>query len=225
MNAVKFMKMDFLKIKSQMKLMIFIIVFVMVFSFKMLTKEMLAWSVMYMIFMGIIMASMPFSIDATGSGGFVTLLPAKARSRVYGRFLYGLVFLVVCTLIGSVISISYAIKENVDIKVLLLGIIVFFGAGVLVNSLQFLVSYLFEIKNAQVLSIMRIIPGFIFFFCGSVLMEKISESQESMNAFSQVVSKIIEYKEVMAVGFLVISMLITFACMMVCAKREENKES
>lgn len=224
MNAVKFMKMDFLKIKSQIKLMIVIIAFVMVFSFKMLTKDMLGWSVMYMIFMGIILASLPFSVDATTSGGFVTLLPAKARSRVYGRFLYGLVFLVVCTLIGSAISVSYAIKENLELKGLLLQMIVFFGAGVLVNSLQFFVSYLFEIKNAQVLSIMRIIPGFLFFFAGSVIMDKISESQESMNAFSQMVSKIIEYKEVAAVGFFVISMLIMVVCMMICAKREERKE-
>lgn len=224
MNAVKFMKMDFLKIKSQIKLMIVIIAFVMVFSFKMLTKDMLGWSVMYMIFMGIILASLPFSVDTTTSGGFVTLLPAKARSRVYGRFLYGLVFLVVCTLIGSAISVSYAIKENLELKGLLLQMIVFFGAGVLVNSLQFFVSYLFEIKNAQVLSIMRIIPGFLFFFAGSVIMDKISESQESMNAFSQMVSKIIEYKEVAAVGFFVISMLIMVVCMMICAKREERKE-
>lgn len=177
-----------------------------------------------MIFMGIILASLPFSVDTTTSGGFVTLLPAKARSRVYGRFLYGLVFLVVCTLIGSAISVSYAIKENVDLKGLLLQIIVFFGAGVIVNSLQFFVSYLFEIKNAQVLSIMRIIPGFLFFFCGSVLMDKISENQESMNAFSQTVSKIIEYKEAVAIGFFVISMLIMVVCMMICAKREERKE-
>lgn len=219
MNAVRFMKMDFLKIKSQVKLIILVFAIVVVFGFKNPV-----WSAMYMIFMGIILSSIPFSIDASDSGGFTTLLPARARSRVYGRFLYGFVLLLACTLVGCVLIIPFVLKENMDIKLIVSQIVGFFGAGMIINSVQFFISYFFEIKNAQMLSLMRIIPGFVFFFGGSVLMEKISENQENANFFSQIVSKVIENQEVVLVGFWVISMLISWFCMWLCAKREERKE-
>ena len=224
MNAVKFMKLDFMKIKSQMKLMMAVAAFVVVFAFETLTEDRLAWGVMYMIFIGIIISSLPFSIDGSATEGFISLLPARARSRVYGRFLYGFVLLLSCTLIGCGLVAPLANEENVNRKALVLEIITFFAVGLIITALQFLMSYIFEIKNAQILSIMRMIPAFAFFVGTSFVMSKLSESQESMNSFNKIVSKVMEHQEMVIIGFLGVSVLITLLCMWSCAKREEGKE-
>lgn len=224
MNAVKFMKLDFMKIKSQIKLMMAVAAFVVIFAFKTLTEDMLVWGVMYMIFMGIILTSIPFSIDVSATQGFISLLPARARSRVYGRFLYGFVFLCSCTLIGCILIAPLVFEKNVDRKALVIEIITFFALGLIITSLQFLMSYFFEIKNAQILSIMRMIPAFVFFWGTSLVMDKLSESQESMNDFSKIVSKVMEHQEIAIIGFLGVAILITLLCMWSCAKREESKE-
>lgn len=222
--AVRFMKMDFMKMKSQLKLMIFVVIAVILFSSKMLTEGEEAWGVMYMIFMGIIFAATPFSLDSTTSNGFIKLLPAPARSRVYGRFLYSFVFLLGCTGVGIVLALPSVDKSQANVGDFLLQIICLLGAGLIMNSVQYVVCYFCEIKNPQVLSIIRILPGFIFFFAGNNFMAEIINNQEKAAAVGRTISKIIEHKEAAASIFFAISMLITLLCMWICAKREEIKE-
>ena len=59
------------------------------------------WSSMYMVFMGIILSTTPFAIDSAVADGFIKMLPASAKQRVLGRFLFGVVFLTVCAVCGS----------------------------------------------------------------------------------------------------------------------------
>lgn len=222
--VVRFMKMDFMKMKSQLKLMIFVVIIVMFFSTKMLTEGEEAWCVMYMIFMGIILAATPFSLDSTTSNGFIKLLPAPAKSRVYGRFLYSFIFLLGCVGVGVVLAMPSGCKSQANVLDFFLQIICLFGAGLVMNSIQYVVSYFCEIKNPQVLSIVRMLPGFLFFFAGNNFMAEIINNQESAAAIGRTISKIIAYKEAATIAFFVISMLIMLLCMWICAKCEEIKE-
>lgn len=222
--AVKFMKMDFMKMKSQIKLMVCVLVVVLLFSSKMITEGGAAWSVMYMIFMAIILAATPFSIDTTNSEGFIKLLPATAKSRVYGRFLYAFLFLAGCAGMGTILVMPSVLKSQSNVGDFFLQIICLFGAGVVMNSIQYVCAYFLEVKNPQVLSFIRMIPGFLFFLVGNSFMEEIINNQESAATVSRTVGKIIEHKEAATAGFFVISMLITLLCVWICAKGEEMKE-
>lgn len=226
MDAVRFMKMDFMKMKTQAKFMALVVLVVIAFASKMMGETMGVWSILYMIFMGIILCSTPFSIDNMVADGFIKLLPARARQRVFGRYMFAAVFLIVCTVLGSFTSIPYVIKGQITVGYILSQGVIFLSVGLFINSLQYVFSYFFEIKNQQWLSIIRLLPGFIFFFGGSVLMDTLGEMQEgTRNKIGMVLNYAMEHQGVVAFVFLAAAVVFTMLCAVVCGKREERKEA
>lgn len=226
MDAVKFMKMDFMKMKTQVKLMALVVVVVIAFGGKMMGETMGVWSNMYMIFMGIILCAVPFSIDMMAADGFIKLLPAQAKQRVFGRYMFAAVFLTACAVLGGLVSFPYLLKGQTTVGYILTHGIIFLSVGLCINSLQYMFSYFFEIKNQQWLSIIRLIPGFIFFFGGSILFDAIGDVQGlTMNRIGMALNYAMQHQGMVATVFLAAAVIFTMFCAAVCGKREERKEA
>lgn len=226
MDAIRFMKMDFLKMKSQAKVMAIVVIAVLFLVNGMIGDTMGIWSSMYMVFMGIVLSTTPFAIDSAVADGFIKMLPASAKQRVLGRFLFGVVFLAVCAVCGSLTVIPYILDGGITIGYILPKVIIFLSVGLCINAIQYVFMYFFEFKNQQYLALIRMIPGFIFFFGGSFLMEKVGEEkEETLNNLGMVLNYAMEHQGIIAVVTFFAAILFLLFCVAICAKREEKKEA
>lgn len=226
MDAVRFMKMDFIKMKTQAKFMALVVLIVIVFFGKMMGETMGVFSIMYMIFMGILLCYTPFGIDSMVADGFIRLLPARAKYRVFGRFMFAAVFLTVCAVCGSLVSIPSLMKDQITASEILVYGVMFYSAGLCINSLQYVFCYFFEIKSQQLLSLFRLLWGFLFFIGGSYLIELSGEMQEdTLNQIGKVLNYVMEHQGVAALVLLAAAVIFTMFCAVVCGKREERKEA
>lgn len=226
MDAVRFMKMDFIKMKTQAKLMALVVLIVIVFFGKMMGETMGVFSIMYMIFMGIILCYTPFGIDSMVADGFIRLLPARAKYRVFGRFMFAAVFLTACVVCGSLVSVPYLVKGEITASDILTYGVIFYSAGLCINSLQYVFCYFFEIKSHQLLSLIRLLWGFLFFIGGNYLIELSSKMQEdTLNQIGKVLKYVMEHQRAAALVLLAAAVIFTMLCAGVCGKREERKEA
>lgn len=226
MDAVRFMKMDFIKMKTQAKLMALVVLIVIVFFGKMMGETMGVFSIMYMIFMGIILCYTPFGIDSMVADGFIRLLPARAKCRVFGRFMFAAVFLTACVVCGSLVSVPYLLKGEITASDILTYGVIFYSAGLCINSLQYVFCYFFEIKSQQLLSLIRLLWGFLFFIGGNYLIELSSKMQEdTLNQIGKVLKYVMEHQGAAALVLLAAAVIFTMLCAGVCGRREEQKEA
>lgn len=226
MDAIRFMKMDFLKMKTQAKIMIIVVIAVLFFVNKAMSDVIGIWSSMYMVFMGIILSTTPFAIDSAVADGFIKMLPASAKQRVLGRFLFGVVFLTVCAVCGSLTVIPYILDGGITIGYILPKVIIFLSVGLCINAIQYVFMYFFEFKNQQYLALIRMVPGFIFFFGGSFIMEAVGEGkEEALNKLGMVLNYAMEHQGTTAAIFLLIAVVFSVLCAGICGKREERKEA
>lgn len=222
MEIIKFMKTDFMKMKTQMVLIVLTVSVVLFFGGKMGTL----WGAMYMIFMGLIFCAVPFSIDTMNGESFMKLLPAKPQQRVYGRFCFAVVFLVACTLLISVTYLQGILSGDIPVDYIFPKLIMILSAGLCMNAIQYVCSYFFEIKNQQWLSIIRMLPGFIFFFAGSVLIDKIAAMpRETVEALGEAVAYGMNHQHVVAIVVLAVALVFNALCAVICGKREAMKEA
>lgn len=222
METIKFMKMDFLKMKTQILLIILTVSVVLLLGGKVGTL----WGAMYMMFMGLIFCAVPFSVDMTNGESFMKLLPAKAQQRVYGRFCFAVIFLVMCTLVISLTYIQGFLSGTIQVGYVMPKIIMILSAGLCMNAIQYIFSYFFEIKNQQWLSLVRMIPGFVFFFAGSFAIDSLaSMPKETVEALGKVVTYAMTHQWVAAVVTFAVALVFTFVCAVICGKREAMKEA
>ena len=222
MDAIKFMKADFMKMKTQLLLIVLTVSVVLIFNGKMGTL----WGAMYMVFMGLIFCSVPFSIDIANGESFMKLLPAKPQQRVYGRFCFAVLFLALCI---AAISLSYMpgfLNGTIKAGNILPKVIMIFSAGLCMNTIQYVCSYFFEIKNQQWLSMIRMVPGFIFLFGGTYLVDSLAAMpQEMVETLGKGITYAMTHQWVPAVIFLLCSLIFTMVCAAICGKREAMKEA
>lgn len=222
MEAIKFMKMDFLKMKTQIKLIVLTVAVVLLFTGKMGSL----WGAMYMIFMGLIFCSVPFSIDSMSGESFMKLLPAKAQHRVYGRFCFSVAFLGICSVLISLTYIKGILGGEITASYIFPKIIMILSVGLCMNAIQYVFSYFFEIKNQQLLSIMRMVPGFVFFFAGSYLIDTIAAMPKgAVEALGEVVNYGMTHQQVVAAVTLAVALVFNGLCAVICGKREAMKEA
>ena len=101
----------------------------------------------------------------------------------------------------------------------------FLGAGFFINSLQYVFSYFFNIKNPQLLSIIRLIPGFVFFFGGSILGSMLEDAQSGVvERVGEILNFLMKYYNILSWGILLGSLVFTILCAYICGKREEHRE-
>lgn len=221
MDTIKFMKTDFLKIKTQIVLILLTVFMILFLEGKMGTL----WGIMYMMFMGLIFCSVPFSVDMVSGEGFMKMLPAKPQHRVYGRFCFAVIFLTACTLVVSLTYMYGFLSGTVKVGDVLPEIVSVLSAGLCINAIQYVFSYFLQIKNQQWLSIVRMIPGFVFFFVGCILIDNLASMHpQTVEAMGKAVTYAMTHQGVAAAVFFTVAIVFNIICAVICGKHEAMKE-
>lgn len=191
MEIIKFMKLDLRKILQQYKLLVLLAIVAIVVT---VAGDMGNWGLLYMGFAGVIMATGPLFADKATERGFYNLLPAHDGSRMRGRFLAGTVFVGITSLIGLVIAVVCNMIQGRPQQNVIEGFLYVWAAGVIFNSIQYVILSLMKSKNPQILGLVRIIPGFIMFFGGSYLQSLSDEADQNvLIALTEVIEYVINH--------------------------------
>lgn len=223
MNMWKFAKIDFIKVSSQSKIMI---IFPVIAFFIAMSAKMPIWAIGYMVFAGMILSTTPFFYEKLSYNGFFNLLPAKAADRMYGRYLYGTLFILGSlilgnALVGAIALINGEIPEYwAEMTVLML------SAGLIFNSAQFLILSIIKVKNAQILSIIRMVIPFAVFFALSAVVDKISDKSEiGYEDILGLINYITDYRLIIGIGLILFSIIFTVICSIISAAHETKLEA
>lgn len=130
------------------------------------------WGLLYMQFAGLVCVTMPFFSQT----GFLMNLPARQEERVLGRYLYGLLLMLAVSAAGILsVAIRAFVKKDVALSELMPVAGMMIGIGLVFMAVQFLTMYLLRIRNQQMLSIIRMVPAFVFLFGSDTLADAIME--------------------------------------------------
>lgn len=222
MDCIKFAKIDFRKTLSQMKVMAIFMAGAFLCG---VWAEERYWSVIYLAFGGILMTTTPFFDEMLTERGFFILLPAKAESRMRGRYLFGSIFIFACCVYGAMVEWIVSLYKKSVLPHFIPIILMIFSSVLICNSIQFLVFTFLNVKNAQVLSLIRMIIPFVVFFIGNAISNQaIHNPKEMVYVFTDFFQYTEQHIIFMAFVFLGVSMLITILCCEICAWREAKKE-
>lgn len=178
MRTLKCVKLDFLKSKSICKFLVFFMALCTVIC--VVEKDVPpAWGSLYMVFGGLIVVATPFFVMSNISEIFTSMLPATIGNRVYGRYLFGTAVMAVSAVLGLLAGLfQIAVTGAGTPGGICILAAISLGIGLIIMDLEFLVLYFVEIKNAQILSIIRMVPGFALFFGGNALVNALMEEKE-----------------------------------------------
>lgn len=181
MRAVQFCKIDIIRCRSQLWVLgVFTLV---AFYLASVTLQGSFFSIVYMIFGAVIIASQPFNIEQEEEAGFIHMLPGSKGDRVMGRFLFSLGLIVYGVLAGMLIA---AVMNHSKESFVQAYAGIFAGAaaaGLLVVSLQNILFYAIgKGKSKQMMSIIRMLPAFAAFFGGFTLIDKMKEQPDLSSA-------------------------------------------
>lgn len=161
MQAIKFTYVDILKSK-------FIVVFFLILGvvgFYMMKGNGPLNGVYYMSFAGVIGGIQPFIQEQTAEVGFINMLPGTRRSRVAGRYLYGLILQIIAIVINGLNLTIYSALYGELPDFIVEAILISFGIAIFFCSIQYLLFFaLGKVKSQQMASIIMMLPGFIMFF-------------------------------------------------------------
>lgn len=99
MKTFKCIKLDILKSKSIFKILPFFLLICLVTTLAM-DNAPACWGILYLVFGGLIIVSNPFFAMSNISEVFTNMLPASVANRVFGRYLFGVIVMVVSALLG-----------------------------------------------------------------------------------------------------------------------------
>lgn len=222
MEIIKFAKLDFRRVKSQFKIL-FILFAISIFLACRLQAGI--WSLMYMCFAGLLLSTTPFFLELTNQRGFFNLLPAKAASRAWGRYLFGTIYIAMLFAVGMVTVLINMLIMKKEVAYLTETAIAILAVSVLLNSLQYLFLSFSTIKNVQLLSLLRMLPPFLMFFGGNMVIEYINENQaDALDKVSRTIRYVVEHRTGMAFFFLAVSLIVTLLAGSLAAWHEKKLE-
>lgn len=225
MRAIQFAKIDYIKTKQQVLWILLMMPVVLLLMMRQSSDSPVPLVVFcYALFMALIFSTTPFGSCQRQETGFLLLLPATTRDRVFGRFLYGLSIMAVAVLIGSV---GMYLGEMISGAVIEAEIIVSFCMGALavcmiLMALEYVILYLFgEQQSPNILGLIRMVPGFVFFFGSMGLIGGVKDDPAAFEALMEYIGG-----HLMLIGWCsVVSAFVLFAaaamlCTAVTKKRD-----
>ena len=146
------------------------------------------WGPLYMVFGSMILSTTPFTISQVSNSGFLLMLPATIKDRVIGRFFYGLFLMIIALLFGGINAILVCVIKHIELSsVFLIFYIGIASVGLSMLSIQNTVLYIIgEFKSQQILAVVRMIPGFLLFIMGTIVMEIMEEETNTEAVFSSI---------------------------------------
>lgn len=217
MKSIKFTKIDFIMSRSQFKLLI---IFILISLFIIVQSNDTMFIITYLNFGTLIISITPFTLESTAYCGFTNLLPAKVGDRVTGRYLYFLFLTGIINIIGTLMIVffdSYYLTGN---NLFIYFIIIAFN--IIIGSLQFLLFYVVgQFKSQQVMSLVRMVPGFLFFFIMSGFSNKVTDNPELMTSL---LKNIVESLNMIAYVSIAIAFFVFLLCIFlstsICKKKD-----
>lgn len=177
MRTLKCIKLDILNSKSILKFLPFFLL-VCLGSTLAMENAPACWGILYMVFGGLIIVTNPFFAMSNISAVFTNMLPASVANRVFGRYLFGVAVMAASALLGIVAELfRMMVRGEVSVKGLWIFTAAFLGAALITMALEFLVLYFVTIKNAQIFSLVRMVPAFVLFFGINALMDAGAEEK------------------------------------------------
>ncbi len=165
-RALKFAKVDFLKVWRFFYILLFP-VFAVLMEARDPRSPAIA-SVFYCLFASIVLAAIPFKLESVAESGFLQLLPARPGELVLGHFLFGFVtnlagfaLGLLCTLLAHAIHPAAALftlggRTIAGFYPALLGVaLVFTGAEALMMTVM-------RFRSVHADQLMRTLPGMVF---------------------------------------------------------------
>lgn len=225
MRAFMFTRIDYIKTKSQL---LFIPVYLGLMFVIMLSSDSDLSAVstvsvfLYMVFIMIVFSTTPFGTCQRQETGFLLLLPATARDRVLGRFLYGFSMMLIAVVCGIIGAAAYRITghgfSEIDLPVCLIGLAV----GMLLMTAEYVFFYLFgESQGQHLLAIVRVLPGMCFFF-GTMNLSKevLMDPDEIKQVVETVGSRLLAIGWISVAGAAAVMLAAVWLCVMMTKKRD-----
>lgn len=182
-RIVKFAKIDFLRIKDYKWIAAFPLLSVILFLAEPDSSPL--FIVAYCLFAGIIFSALPCSMRAPTEAGFLQMLPARSGEQQKGHFLFSLLFTLLSflagllfTLVCQLIRPSFQLFAANGLSFTAFSLVLL-GTAILFGGLQLFILTVFWTKNAQVMALVRMIPGFIYLFGFSGIADQFSNAAES----------------------------------------------
>ncbi len=221
MKALYFAKIDYIKSRTQLYLIL--LIGIIVTAIMQMSDDMPGQvGFIYGVFIAIVFATAPFGACTRKDAGFQELLPATTLQRVLGRFLFGFSLLLFGTCIGLVAAAgSYLMtgrREMVPLPVCLIT----FAVGLVIITAQYILFYLVgESKGGQFLSLVRMVPGMCFFFLSMKLEGAIQEDPAPAMAVIERIGGNLD-----SIGWIstVLSLAIMAAGILVCTRAAAKKD-
>lgn len=162
MKIINMLKIDLRRTRPQLMLFLLFIAIGGLLSF---TTGDGSFGIVYLCFVAVILSTMPFPVQEKANVGFLNMLPATTRQRVMGRYLYGILLLMVGLVCGIVILIVAKVAQHNQTPYQMLIVCAMLGFSFFTIGVQYTLLYaLGNVRSKQVLSFVRMIPGFILFF-------------------------------------------------------------
>ena len=221
MKALYFAKIDYIKSRTQLYLIL--LIGIIVTAIMQMSDDMPGQvGFIYGVFIAIVFATAPFGACTRKDAGFQELLPATTLQRVLGRFLFGFSLLLFGTCIGLVAAAgSYLMtgrREMVPLPVCLIT----FAIGLVIITAQYILFYLVgESKGAQLLSLVRMVPSMCFFF---VSMKLIGEIQKNPAAAFALLEKVGGNLDAIGWGGAVMALIVMMAGIVFCTRATAKKD-
>ena len=190
MKALYFTRIDYLSTRAQLKVFP---ILALCFAALLIGKSrgegsgsLIMLGLIYMLFAAVTISTTPFGACRSIDVRFLMTLPARAVSRVVGRFLYGLSLLgisLVCAVViaavcQNLLGVGFA-AADMALSLLVL------EAAVILVALEYTVLYLIgEVRGPYVLNLIKILPAMCFFFGGMSATEELPRGADGALLFS-----------------------------------------
>lgn len=222
MNWVKFMKTDFLFYRYQKVVMMVFPVFVILMSIY--SRDMI-FIISYLCFGVLIVSTTPYCLENRNMSTFIQMLPGSDRERVVGRYMcfgamllaavaYGIIVVMVVSGIKGIPVTDYNIYFSAAAVAL----------SLIVGSVQFLILYFAgRGKSTQWMNILRMIPGFIFFFLINYIGEK-GRVGQAESSILWLTDFFVQNKFICLISMAAAALLIFAGCILVSVKVVRNRD-
>lgn len=244
-KIIEFVKVDF---RVTSNITIYALVFIILAYVVSILGNNPFFGIIYILFGALILTTQPFITRTKGNSGFLLMLPGTDWERVAGRFLYGSFLLSLSMVAGMLLFVANGWIHGgmLSWHNLLLLCLFCFSFSLIILGIQYMIMYIVgEMKSNYVISIIRIVPGFLFYIVSGILLNVFEEmfgvsavqfltgvsdpsafvaADGSKQLLFDVICFILEHMVLSAVVFLVISVLITALCAFLSNKIIEKRD-
>ncbi|SFB21596.1 ABC-2 family transporter protein [Acetitomaculum ruminis DSM 5522] len=214
MNTLNYIKIDFLKNKRQIILIPMFAIFAVLLS-----KNSNISGASYAMFAGTIVGINAFTSEKIKEIGFISMLPGKNINKVAGRFLYGMINMVILeVLFLALYCIISDFSNTVLDKEKIFLIVLSTMAGIVLISIEYTIFYILgKFKSQSLFTFIMMLPGMLLFFLSVFFLE----DEKFLNfLFTRSIEEI--YLLVTVAFIIIVSLCFTISVIVVNKKDERN---